>query len=158
MRNELWVVKASAVQVNNSFPDYRHRHRALSQLPPAFSGLHFIPETGAPNPGGCYAEPSPLAAHNRPSLKELINQPGTIYRRGKKCAPLAFQTAQCQPMSRPIPPFVFGREEKKQDDCAVACFEMFSEPPPSSSSLCGLFHPLCVYNASRLPPFVARLI
>lgn len=88
MLNELWVVRASAVQVNKGFPDYRQRDRALSQLPPAFSGLHFILETGTPNPRGCYAEAlPPLATHNRSSLKELINQPTTIYGGGKMCAP-----------------------------------------------------------------------
>lgn len=29
--------------------------------------------------------------------------------------PLAFETAQCQPMSRPIPPFVFSRERKNRE-------------------------------------------
>lgn len=85
IQNELWVVRV--VQVNKGFADYRHRDRALSQLPPAFSGLHFILETSTANPRGCYAEPSPLATHNRRSLKELINQPTTIYRRGKNAAP-----------------------------------------------------------------------
>lgn len=133
MRNELWVVRASAVQVNKGFPDYRHRDRALSQLPPAFGGLHFILETGAPNPRGCYASPSPhppFATHNRRSLKELINQPTTIYCRGKNVRPWHLRRHNANLWAGQFHPLCSVEREKKRKDCLVACFEMSSMPTP----------------------------
>lgn len=113
MQNVIWVFQVLAVQVNKGSADRVRTDWTLSRLPLTFCRLRFIPEMGAQtNVLVMPCLPLP-AAHNCHSLKELINHPATMYCGGRS-GPLAFETAQCQPMSRPIPPFVFNTKEKEK--------------------------------------------